>query len=163
VIARPFLFSGLALVVVLAVVSAVDPAVAAVFEPRDFASPADEARYKSMIDELRCPKCQNQNIADSDAPLAKDLRREVFRMIGEGRSDTEILDYMVARYGDFVLYRPPFKGVTLVLWLGPALLVAFGLVVLWRTLRRRNSEGPSVALSNEERARLDAMLESDDS
>lgn len=148
---------------VLAILIAFGPAGAAVFEPREFASAADEARYKSMIDELRCPKCQNQNIADSEAPLAKDLRREVFRMIGEGRTDSEIADFMVARYGDFVLYRPPFKGLTVMLWLGPALLVALGLVTLFRTLHRRNREGPAAALSREERARLDAMLEADDS
>lgn len=146
----------------MAIFNAVAPAAAAVFEPRDFASPADEARYKSMIDELRCPKCQNQNIADSEAPLATDLRREVFRMIAEGRTDTEIVDYMVKRYGDFVLYRPPFKGVTLVLWFGPGLLAAAGMVLLWRTMRRRNAEAPAAGLSREERARLDAILESDD-
>lgn len=141
----------------LAVALFAGAAAAAVFEPRDFATAADEARYKAMLGELRCPKCQNQNIADSDAPLAKDLRREVYRMVADGRSDAEIVDYMVARYGDFVRYRPPFKAVTAALWLGPALLAAAGFAVLWRALRRRGRVAPAT-LSREERARLDALL-----
>lgn len=162
-ILRLLLGAGFAPVfVVLAVVYTAGPAAAAVFEPREFKSPQDEVRYKSIIHELRCPKCQNQNIAESDAPLSKDLRREAFRLIGEGRSDSEILDYMVTRYGDFVLYRPPFKAVTLALWLGPALLVVLGLVLLWRTMRGLNRQAPAAALSSEERARLNVMLEADD-
>jgi cytochrome c-type biogenesis protein CcmH len=134
------------------------PAGAVVFEPREFASPEHAARYKRLIDELRCLVCQNQNIADSNAPLAQDLRRETFRMVEEGRSEAEVKDFMVARYGDFVLYRPPLKGTTLALWAGPALLVLIGLVTLVRALRRRRRSAPEAPLSEEERARLDALV-----
>jgi len=151
---------GAALAAVLALLLAAMPASAVVFEPRDFTSPAAEARYKAMIHELRCLVCQNQTIADSNAPLAQDLRREVYRMIEQGRSDAEIADYMVARYGDFVLYRPPVKPLTLALWAGPAVLVLAGLALLWRSLRarRRAAAGGSARLSAEERARLASLL-----
>jgi cytochrome c-type biogenesis protein CcmH len=91
--------------------------------------------------ELRCLVCQNQTIADSNAPLAVDLRQQVREMIRRGDSDRQIVDYMTARYGDFVLYRPPFKGSTALLWFGPAALLAGGLAVLVVVLRRRNRLG----------------------
>ena len=156
---RRFTHAAAMLITVMAMVMA--PAAAVVFEPRDFASPAHEARYKALIDELRCLVCQNQNIADSNAPLAQDLRREVFRLLEQGRTDNEIHEYMVTRYGDFVLYRPPVKGVTLLLWAGPAVLVGIGLLILWHSLRRRRDAQPA-ALSPQEQARLDALLESDE-
>ncbi len=133
----------------------------AVIETYEFSNPELEKRYHKLSQELRCPKCQNQNIADSNAPLAQDLRREVFRLLEQGRTDSEIHEYMVTRYGDFVLYRPPVKGVTLLLWAGPALLVGIGLLILWQSLRRRRNAQPA-ALTPQEQARLDALLESDD-
>lgn len=102
--------------------------------------PLTEARYQHLIEELRCLVCQNQNIAESNAPLAVDLRNQVLKMLEEGRSDSEIKDYLIARYGDFVLYRPPFKPVTWLLWVGPFLLLAIGLFVAIRNFRR--SENP---------------------
>ena len=141
-------------VLALALGAAAPPASAVVFEPREFASPEQELRYKRLIDELRCLVCQNQNIADSNAPLAQDLRREVYRMVGEGSDDAAIKDFMVQRYGDFVLYDPPVKGITLALWAGPALLVAGGLVLLVRVIRRRRREASDAPLSAEEQARL---------
>ena len=151
---------AVALAAVLVVgAGAATPAGAVVFEPRDFANPDYEARYKVLIQELRCLVCQNQNIADSNAPLAQDLRRETFRMIEEGRSDDEIVDFMVAHYGDFVLYRPPVKGVTLALWAGPAIFGVLGLVVLVRVLRRRREIATDAPLSAEEQARLDALVD----
>ena len=99
---------------------------AGVVEPRGFDEPADEARYKRLIAELRCLVCQNQNLADSNAELATDLRNETYSMVKAGKTDEEIVTFMVNRYGDFVLYRPPVKSTTFVLWFGPLILAALG-------------------------------------
>jgi cytochrome c-type biogenesis protein CcmH len=104
--------------------------------------PVLEARVMRIAAELRCLVCQNQTIADSHADLAQDLRRQVREMIQKGQSDAEILEFMTARYGDFVLYRPPVKGTTLLLWFGPVLLLGGGVVVLVTVLRRRNRLPP---------------------
>lgn len=100
--------------------------------------PTLEARMVRVTSELRCLVCQNQTIADSHADLAVDLRAQVREQLKAGRSDEQIIDYMTARYGDFVLYRPPFKATTALLWLGPALMLAIGLVALAIVLRRRS-------------------------
>jgi cytochrome c-type biogenesis protein CcmH len=102
------------------------------------ADPALEARMVRITSELRCLVCQNQTIADSNAALAVDLRREARELISQGKSDAEVVDYMTARYGDFVLYRPPLKATTMLLWFGPALLLAAGAAVLVVVLRRRS-------------------------
>lgn len=102
-----------------------------------------ELRYQALTQELRCLVCQNQNIADSHAPLAEDLREQVRAQIAAGRSDAEIKHYMTDRYGDFVLYKPPFNFETLLLWLGPALLVLVGLLVAILRMRRRPSVAPT--------------------
>ena len=104
---------------------------------------ADEARYHALIAELRCLVCQNQTIAESNAPLAHDLRAQVAEMIAAGRSDEEILDYMTARYGDFVRYRPPLRGYTLLLWASPLLMVLIGAALLWGIARRRRAIMPA--------------------
>ncbi len=104
--------------------------------------PAIEARLKSLSQELRCLVCQNQTLADSSAPLAEDLRREIRELITKGMTDKEITDYLVARYGDFVRYRPPMKPQTALLWVGPGLLLLAGLGGLWFTLRKRNAQLP---------------------
>ena len=98
---------------------------------------AQEARYHQLINELRCLVCQNQTIAESNAPLAVDLREQVKKQLVEGRSDAEITRYLTDRYGDFVRYRPPFKATTALLWAGPFLLLLAGLVWAWRYLRAR--------------------------
>ncbi|MBX6393082.1 MAG: cytochrome c-type biogenesis protein CcmH, partial [Burkholderiales bacterium] len=102
--------------------------------------------------------CQNQTIADSNADLAVDLRRQIREQIEAGRSDREIIDYMVARYGDFVLYRPPFKTTTLLLWLGPALLLILGVAMLRRTLKSRRAQPADTPLDEEARRRAAALL-----
>ena len=113
-------------------------------ETLNFANPQQETRYKNIIAELRCLVCQNQNLADSNADLAKDLRKKTHAMILAGQSDAQIIDFMVARYGDFVRYRPPFKSSTILLWISPALLLAFGLGILWRvTGRSRDTLSPA--------------------
>lgn len=102
-----------------------------------FEDPKLQARYEKIIDEVRCLKCQNQTIKDSNAFLASDLRREIRRMLEEGMTDSEIFDFLVERYGEFALYRPRTSGKTLVLWLAPAVLLLGGGLVLWRILQRR--------------------------
>ena len=102
--------------------------------------PATEARLKALAEELRCLVCQNQTIADSNAPLALDLRNEIREMIAKGQGDDQIRAYMVQRYGDFVLYRPPWKPVTLILWIGPFALLGAGAVILVVMVRRRRGK-----------------------
>ena len=102
-----------------------------------FEDPELQARYEKIIDEVRCLKCQNQTIKDSNAFLASDLRREIRRMITEGMTDDQIFDFLVDRYGEFALYRPRASGKTLILWVAPALLLFGGALVLFRIVRRR--------------------------
>lgn len=128
----------------------------------EFANDAERQRYRNLIEELRCPKCQNQNIADSDAPIAMDLRNEIFRMLEEGKSNEEIIDFLVSRYGDFVLYKPPLTSRTLLLWYGPAGMLVIGFGVLGVILLRRRSQNKdrsAAGLSVDEQARLAALLE----
>jgi cytochrome c-type biogenesis protein CcmH len=117
-----------------------------------------DERARDLAHELRCLVCQNQTIADSNAPLAQDLRGQIREQLAAGRSDQEVLDYMVARYGDFVLYRPPFKASTLALWVGPFVLLALGAFVFWRRVVRRRPQAPP-ARSEAERAQAAKLLE----
>ena len=133
----------------------------AAIDTYQFKDEVERERFRGLTEELRCPKCQNQNIADSNAPIATDLRREIFRMLEEGRSDKEIVDFLVMRYGDFVMYKPPLDSRTWLLWYGPFGLLGLGAIVLCvLVLRRRKVEqAPAqVALSAAERERLDALL-----
>jgi len=126
----------------------------------EFDNPEHEARFKELSEELRCVVCQNQNLADSNAELATDLRRQIYEMIQAGKSNAEITDYMVARYGDFVLYRPPVKRTTILLWVGPFVLFLFGLILLVVMIRRR-AQRDSVAdhtLSEADRERLEHLV-----
>ena len=122
-------------------------------------NPAVEARLKQLAVELRCLVCQNQTLADSNAPLAEDLRREVREMIAKNMTDDQIIEFLVTRYGDFVRYRPPFKVTTLLLWVGPFLLLAAGAAVLMVSLRRRALKTEEGTLSQEEQARATQLLE----
>ena len=122
--------------------------VQAAIETYQFDSPEQEARFRQLGYELRCPKCQNQAIGDSDAEISGDLRAEVYRMLKEGATDAEIKDFMVARYGRYVLYNPPLDQQTLVLWFGPAgLLVLGGILVVLRIRQSKKAleEGESQA------------------
>jgi cytochrome c-type biogenesis protein CcmH len=135
------------------------PCLAAAEEARPLAdNPQIEARLKTLAVELRCLVCQNQTLADSHAPLAEDLRREVREMIAKGMSDREIIDFLVQRYGDFVLYRPPWKASTTLLWLGPFLLLIAGATGLVFALRRRQKKLADVTLSEEEHNRVAQLL-----
>ena len=131
---------------------------AGVVEPRGFDDPVHEARYKRLIAELRCLVCQNQNLADSNADLATDLRNETYAMVKAGKSDEEIVSFMVNRYGDFVLYRPPVKSTTFLLWFGPLILAILGGSLLLVQIRRRTHRKPPEELSAEERQRLTDIL-----
>ncbi len=133
----------------------------AVIETYEFSSPELEQRYRDLSQELRCPKCQNQNIADSNAPISQDLRRLLYEQLEAGASDEEILDYMVARYGEFVRYRPRFGGATAVLWLAPVALLLAGVAIAVTVLRsRRGRAAPRDAdLSAEEQRRLRELLD----
>lgn len=111
----------------------------AIDEGQAFADPEMQARYEGIISEVRCLVCQNQTIKDSNVFLAADLRREIRRLLSEGKSNADISEFLVSRYGDFVLYRPPMRGKTLILWLAPFLLIGFGIVVVIRVLRGRMS------------------------
>ncbi len=104
-----------------------------------FDDPEMQARYEKIISEVRCLKCQNQTIKDSNAFLASDLRREIRYMLEEGKTDDEIYDFLVARYGDFALYRPRASGKTLILWIAPMLFLVFGALALWRVVQRRTA------------------------
>ena len=106
---------------------------------QSFDDPELQARYEKIIAEVRCLKCQNQTIKDSNAFLAVDLRREIRRLIEEGKTNDEIYDFLVARYGDFALYRPRTSGRTLILWIAPMLFLLFGAFSLWRVVQRRTS------------------------
>ncbi len=121
-----------------------------------------EKRLVAISSELRCLVCQNESIAGSNAELANDLRREIRTMIQDGRSDNEIMDFMVSRYGDFVRYRPPLKGSTLVLWFGPLLILVVALVAMVRYLRRRNALQVTTPLTDEQRRQAETLLDSGD-
>jgi cytochrome c-type biogenesis protein CcmH len=111
-----------------------------------------DRRAAALAHELRCLVCQNQTIAESNAPLAVDLRNQIHAQLEAGKSERDVLDFMVARYGDFVLYRPPLKATTLALWAGPLLFVVAGLWWLRRTVRRRRTVAPELSAAERERA-----------
>ena len=119
---------------------------------------AIERRMKGLAEELRCLVCQNQTIADSNAPLALDLRNQIRDQVARGKSDAQIRDYMVERYGDFVLYRPPFKATTAILWLAPALLIICGAIAFFVIVRRRRPATEEPAAAPERRAEIEALL-----
>ena len=123
--------------------------------------PVKAARAVKLAEKLRCLVCQNQSIADSNAELANDLRGQIREQIAAGKSDDEIVSYMVNRYGDFVLYQPPFKMTTVLLWAGPALLLVGGALVLARNLRRRQAAA-DVVLTDEEKAQAERLLAGND-
>ena len=111
--------------------------------PLQFQSPAEETRFRALVSELRCVMCQNQSLSDSNAQIAHDLRHEVLDLMREGRSDAQIKDFLVERYGEFVLYRPRMERSTWLLWLGPIALLAIGGVVVARIVRRRSGASPA--------------------
>ncbi len=142
-------------------VQALSPARAADAVPTA-ADPALEARVQAITVELRCLVCQNQTVAESTAPLAIDLKDQVREQLRAGKSEAAILQFMTERYGDFVLYRPPLKASTLLLWGGPVLLLLGGLALFWATLRQRARTAPQATPTAKERDRAAGLLQADD-
>lgn len=133
----------------------------AAIETHNFVTDLERQRYQSFIEEMRCPKCQNQNLAGSDSPISQDLRREIYEMIKDGKSDKEVVDYMVTRYGDFILYKPRVTPATYLLWAAPVVLLITGIVVILIMLRQRRRlalQRTSAALTDVEQARLNSLL-----
>ena len=124
--------------------------------------PVTEQRLISISEEMRCLVCQNESLAGSRSDLANDLRREIRILIKEGKSDDQIRSFMVERYGDFVLYRPPVKPVTWLLWIGPFVILGLGITGLLMYLRRRNSSMPNVTLTDADNQKIDALLNAND-
>ncbi|WP_101760481.1 cytochrome c-type biogenesis protein [Oceanicoccus sp. KOV_DT_Chl] len=139
----------------------------AVVETYEFDNEVTRERYQQFIDELRCPKCQNQNLSGSNSPIAEDLRRELYRLLQDGQSDQQIVDFMVARYGEFILYRPRFNPETALLWMAPAVFLILGLVIIIVVFRRQRQaasvdgteqDGQDVGLDGTERQQLQQIL-----
>ncbi|MDH5424925.1 MAG: cytochrome c-type biogenesis protein CcmH [Gammaproteobacteria bacterium] len=137
-------------------------AVIADIEANEFASAEQEQQYNKLVNELRCLVCQNQNLSGSNSELAQDLRKEVYSMIQTGDTDAEIIEFMVARYGDFVLYNPPFKAITFLLWVGPfaVLILAVLLIVIFI---RKNNNISSIELDSSEADKVADLLSRDSS
>lgn len=148
------------LMLILTLFFLLDLSAYAAVEIKQFKTPQQEQRYKNLINEFRCVVCQNQNIADSNAELAQDLRKQVYKMINAGKSDDEILDFMVTRYGDFVLYRPLFNTNTFILWVGPFIIFVLGFYVLIRFIRQRKRI-VTTELSANEKEKLKQLLQED--
>lgn len=138
-----------------------------VIDALNFSSPQQESDYHQLTQSLRCPQCQNNNIADSNATIAVDMREKVFELLQEGKTKNDVVDYMVARYGNFVTYDPPMTASTLILWIAPLLLVLFG-VMFWFKRQPKTSSATQSAvkstdvLTDEENARLTALLKKKD-
>ena len=128
----------------------------------NFTSPQQESDYHQLTQSLRCPQCQNNNIADSNATIAVDMRGKVFELLQEGKSKNDVVDYMVARYGNFVTYDPPMTASTLVLWIAPLLLVLLGVVfLLIRKPKAQSAVKSQDVLTDEDNARLAELLNKD--
>lgn len=148
-----------ALTLTLGVTAVLSPTALANNAQYTFETEAQERQFRQLINELRCPKCQNQTIADSDAPLALDLRERVYQMTMEGQSREEIIEFMRMRYGDFVHYKPPMSASTLILWVGPGAVLLIGIATIVVLTRKQRTE---LSLDANEQARLDALLANDD-
>ncbi|MBV7691504.1 heme lyase NrfEFG subunit NrfF [Limnobaculum sp. M2-1] len=134
------------------------PLRAEIVDTWQFKNPENQQRAISLAKQLRCPQCQNQNLVESTSPIAHDLRLEVYRMVDEGKSDEQIVSFMTQRFGDFVLYKPRFNSQTALLWCSPLVLLLFGLLIIWRYVKKRR-QLPPPALTEEQKRQLDKWLE----
>jgi cytochrome c-type biogenesis protein CcmH len=132
-------------IVLLALLAFAGMTHAQAIEPMPFANHAQEVRFQQLTRQLRCPMCQNETLADSNAPIARDLRNQIFKLMQQGKSDEQIKQYLVARYSDFVLYDPPLQPSTWLLWFGPLLILLGGAVVVVIAIRKRNRSGDATA------------------
>lgn len=124
-----------------------------------FKDDVTKVRFQALSKELRCPKCQNQNLADSNSPIAMDLRRELYELLQQGKADSEIINFMVSRYGEFVLYRPRVSSVTYILWFGPALLILIGVIVVIVILRKKPATKENLELNTQQQDKLEKLLQ----
>ena len=124
----------------------------------EFKDEVTKIRFQALSKELRCPKCQNQNLADSNSPIAADLRRELYHLLQQGKADSEIVDFMVDRYGEFVLYRPRMSSLTYILWFGPAVLIFIGIIVVIVIIRKKQTPKEKLALSDAQQNKLKDLL-----
>lgn len=127
-------------------------------ETFEFNDEVTKIRFQALSKELRCPKCQNQNLADSNSPIAQDLRKELYQLLQQGKADIEIVDFMVNRYGEFVLYRPRVSAVTYILWFGPIILILLGIIVVIFIVRRKPIDEKDLALTSEQQDKLKNFL-----
>ncbi len=151
---------GRVFIALMALIAMLQPAFSSV-NLYEFKNPVDEKRFQTLTRELRCPKCQNQNIADSDAPLAQDMRDLTYNMIIDGQADAQIVSFMVDRYGDFVMYNPPVKPITWLLWFSPVVLLLLILALVFGVKGRKKATKTTeavAALSEEEQSRLQKIL-----
>lgn len=147
--------------VILLFASLLSTASLAAIQVYEFDTKEQEILFKQLTKELRCPKCQNQNIADSNAPLAQDLRQKAYELVKEGKDRDQVVDYMAARFGNFVTYDPPMTPATIFLWLGPLFFVFGGLVVLWHKTRVANKADSVADMDAAEKAKLARILNGD--
>ena len=155
------LFKTLVSIVFLFVVTSTN-ASANYVDTYTFKDAVTEKRFNELNKELRCPKCQNQNLSGSNSPIAQDLRREVYELLDQGKADIEIMNYMVARYGEFVLYRPRVNSLTYILWFAPVVLILIGVLVVVFIVRRKPIARKEVELSLDQQDKLKALLKDKD-
>ena len=124
-----------------------------------FQNEVTKIRFQALNKELRCPKCQNQNLADSNSPIAADLRNEVYQLLQQGKADSEIVNFMVDRYGEFVLYRPRVSQLTYVLWFGPIVLILAGIIIVLVIVRRKPVAKKDLALTTAQQKKLSRFLD----
>lgn len=136
--------------------------VAHAIDSRQFANPGQQEAYETLTSELRCLVCQNQTIADSNAELASDLRRQVYEMLQQGKSRDEIVQFMTDRYGDFVLYKPPFKAKTGLLWLGPVVFLVLGIIAVFLVVKRKKQAAAQESGQAEKLAKIRRLLDEGD-
>jgi cytochrome c-type biogenesis protein CcmH len=134
---------------------------ATTIEVYQFDSPQQEQTYKELTSELRCLVCQNQDIADSNAELAQDMRHKVLKMLKDGKDKQQVIDFMVQRYGDFVLYKPPLEGRTLILWIGPFVLFVLGVWLMLRAIRRARERDRNIAIDSNQIERAHHLLDNE--
>lgn len=132
--------------------------VASPVETFEFHDEVTKIRFQALSKELRCPKCQNQNLADSNSPIAADLRHELYGLLQQGKADSEIVNFMVERYGEYVLYRPRVSAVTYILWFGPIALILFGVVIVIVIVRRKPVDEKDLTLNAEQQDKLKHFL-----
>lgn len=146
------------IIMVLSTLLVANAAYASPVETFEFQDEVTKIRFQALSKELRCPKCQNQNLADSNSTVASALRLDLYNLLIEGKADIEIVNIMVGRYGEFVLYRPRVSSITYVLWFGPALLILIGIIVVIVILRRKPASKESLALNVEQQSKLNQLL-----